>query len=386
MAWLPGWMRLAWLSDWVLSRQAQQKAVGRRFLVGVANCTAGVLALNLGATQGLIDPEACRWLTMSALAVALGFYAVLRSGLNLRLRDPSLVEPQSWATVAFLVWGYVIGGPGRGLALLLLVVILLFGMFTNTPRQLVRTCLLAAVAFGTAMWHLGTRAGSTPQDQALELAAFCMLVLALCSVCLLVSQMTRLRMEAQQRQQALSEALERIRELATHDELTGLFNRRHMLELLHTERHRCMRTGRSFCLAMIDIDHFKRVNDRLGHGAGDEVLAAVATAILAGLRETDIVARWGGEEFLVMFTDTPQRTAQHVLQRIQQTLSRTQVTGADTRLRVTFSAGVADHPRDALLPATIDRADRALYAAKAAGRDRVLLADSPEAPSSSQAA
>jgi len=107
------------------------------------------------------------------------------------------------------------------------------------------------------------------------------------------------------------------------------------------------------------------------------VLAQVSGVIAAGLRETDVVARWGGEEFLVMFTDTDEETAKRVLLRIQATLTQTQVTQADTALRVTFSAGVSDHLRDETINRTIDRADRALYAAKAAGRNLVLHAEAP---------
>ena len=377
LRWLPRWMRLNWLSDLVLSADADQKHIGRRFLVGVANCAAGVLALNVGASFGLIDAQACHWLTLTALVTMGVFYALMRSGLNQRFSDPALTEWQGSAVILFLAWGYLIGGPGRPLALLLLMVILLFSMFTNTPRQLFRACVLAALSFGMAMAWVAWDAREDPNASAFQLVYACVLLLALSTVSLLIHQMHQLRRQAHLRQHELADALVRIRELATHDELTGLINRRRMLELMHTEKHRTVRSGRGFCLAMIDIDHFKRVNDRLGHRAGDEVLAQVAGTIAAGLRETDVVARWGGEEFLVMFTDTEEGTAEKVLLRIQATLAQAQVTEADPALRVTFSAGVGNHLRDETLTRTIDRADRALYAAKAAGRNRVLHAEAP---------
>ena len=98
LRWLPRWMRLNWLSDLVLSSNADQKHIGRRFLVGVANCAAGVLALNVGASLGLIDAQACRWLTLTALVTTGVFYALMRSGLNQRFSDPALTEWQgsSW--------------------------------------------------------------------------------------------------------------------------------------------------------------------------------------------------------------------------------------------------------------------------------------------------
>ncbi len=377
LRWLPRWMRLNWLSDLVLSTNVDQKHIGRRFLVGVANCAAGVLALNVGASLGLIDAQACRWLTLTALVTTGIFYALMRSGLNQRFSDPALTEWQGSSVILFLAWGYLIGGPGRPLALLLLMVILLFSMFTNTPRQLFRACVLAGLSFGSAMACVAWEARAELNAAAMQLVYGCVLLLALSTVSLLIHQMHQLRRQAQVRQQELAEALDRIRDLATHDELTGLINRRRMQELMHTEKHRTVRSGRGFCLAMIDIDHFKRVNDRLGHVAGDEVLARVAGTIAAGLRETDIVARWGGEEFLVMFTDTDEDTAERVLLRIQAALAQTPVTEADPLLRITFSAGVGNHLRDETLTRTIDRADRALYAAKAAGRNRVLHAELP---------
>lgn len=377
LRWLPHWIRLNWLSDLVLSTNADQKHIGRRFLVGVANCAAGVLALNVGASLGLIDAQACRWLTLTALITTGVFYALMRSGLNQRFSDPALTEWQGSSVILFLAWGYLIGGPGRPLALLLLMVILLFSMFTNTPRQLFRACVLSGLSFGAAMACVAWETRAELNAAAMQLVYACVLLLALSTVSLLIHQMNQLRRQAQVRQHELAEALDRIRELATHDELTGLINRRRMLELMHTEKHRTVRSGRSFCLAMIDIDHFKRVNDRLGHVAGDEVLGRVAGAIAAGLRETDIVARWGGEEFMVMFTDTDEETAKRVLLRIQASLAQTCVTEADPSLRVTFSAGVGNHLRDETLTRTIDRADRALYAAKAAGRNCVLHAEVP---------
>ena len=383
--WLPAWLRFAWLSDLLLSSNAQQKALGRRFLVGVANCLAGVLALNIGAAHGVIDPRACLYLTAAALAVTLAFYGLLRSGLNQRLPDPSMTEPQTWASIAFLAWGYLIGGPGRPVALLLLVAILMFNMSTTTYRQLVRASVLAAALFGGVMWRVAQLEGASAESGALQWVFYCVLVLVLITQCLLVAQMARLRTEAMCHQAELKDALARIRELATHDDLTGLFNRRHMLERLNNEKHRSIRSGRSFCLAMIDIDHFKRVNDQFGHGTGDQVLGSVSNTIAAGLRETDVVARWGGEEFLVMFTDTDPGTAERVLMRIQSALTHTTLAEDAPRLRVTFSAGVTAYQPDEMLTRTIDRADRALYAAKAAGRARILR-EPPSAEAAPQAA
>ena len=99
-------------------------------------------------------------------------------------------------------------------------------------------------------------------------------------------------------------AMQTIRELAIRDELTGMFNRRHLMALLNDEKNRASRGGHLFCLAMLDIDHFKNVNDIHGHLAGDAVLLAVATTIQKTMRNTDFCGRYGGEEFLLVYTQT----------------------------------------------------------------------------------
>ena len=128
----------------------------------------------------------------------------------------------------------------------------------------------------------------------------------------------------------------------------------------------------------MDVDHFKTINDRHGHGVGDEVLKALAGVMQRGLRESDTLARWGGEEFLMLFPDTAPEEARLVLQRMQSQLAQAATLPAG--LRVTFSAGVAALDADDSIEHSITQADTALYAAKAAGRHRVCLAQSPCPP------
>jgi GGDEF domain-containing protein len=110
-----------------------------------------------------------------------------------------------------------------------------------------------------------------------------------------------------EQKQELTVALEQIQLMAAHDDLTGLLNRRHMVVLLEQETQRSLRSGRGFCLALIDMDHFKRVNDRYGHAAGDAVLRAFSDTAQAVLRRSDVLARWGGEEFVLMQSDDRHR-------------------------------------------------------------------------------
>ncbi|MBC7701399.1 diguanylate cyclase [Aquabacterium sp.] len=368
--WLHRWLSLGWLSDVLFTRDIKQKKIGLRYMVGVVNCTTGLVALNYGASVGVIDPDGCRQLTWAAVLIMGTFYGLLRTGWNRKLANPSMSEAQMAAAIGFLGWGYLIGGPGAPVALMLLFIILMFGMFTATSRQLIRSSVLAGIVFATVFLMTAMRESAAPITVQLQMVYGGVLVIMLVSVCLLVNEMARLRARLTQRKSDLTAALAQIKELAIRDELTGLFNRRHMVSVLNAEGQRTDRSQGRFCLGLIDVDHFKKINDEWGHGTGDEVLRSLSNVIAAGLRETDVVARWGGEEFLVLFTETDCEDATVVIERIRLMLSNTVVSSNLPELRVTFSAGMTTYQVDESIVATIERADQALYQAKATGRNR----------------
>ena len=367
------WLRR--LGDMMLSRDLRQRRYSLRLSIGALNCLAGLLALNAGVLNGVIEPGPARWLIVLGLLTLVLSYTVLRAGWNKKLRDPSMATPNLMVTILFLAWGYDIGGIGRPVALLLLFVALMFGIFLINARLVVRGSMFAVVCFGSVMAAVAHQEADVPNIAILQWTYFGVLLISLTCLCALGFQFTSLRAKATLRKKELTAALSRIRELAIRDELTGLFNRRHMLELLNTEKHRSQRSGRPFCVGLIDLDHFKSINDVHGHGVGDQVLSSAATTISQGLRESDVVARWGGEEFLVMFTDTDCATAEQVLNRIQTDFAASLVSTAVPDLKVNFSAGLACYRAEELLTQTIDRADRALYMAKAAGRGQVVCMD-----------
>jgi diguanylate cyclase (GGDEF)-like protein/PAS domain S-box-containing protein len=162
--------------------------------------------------------------------------------------------------------------------------------------------------------------------------------------------------------------------LATVDPLTGAYNRRQGDALLAAEFARRARDGRDFAALMLDIDHFKDVNDRFGHETGDAVLCALVRDCQNALRAVDMLVRRGGEEFLVLLPDTAPDAAMVAAERLRAALSETEVSASDVAtVRITVSIGVAmpvtDSPHE-----LIRRADLALYAAKAGGRNRVVKA------------
>ncbi len=177
----------------------------------------------------------------------------------------------------------------------------------------------------------------------------------------------------------LRNANQKLKELAVRDPLTGILNRRRFDELLEFEVRRGTRARHPFAMLMVDLDHFKRVNDTYGHPAGDRVLKAIAEHLKAKLRSTDIVARFGGEEFAILLLDTDRTMAYQTALKLCESIRALpiHVDDDDTGIeQVTASIGVATFPHDAATTADIiEAADRALYVAKNSGRDQVVQAE-----------
>ena len=160
---------------------------------------------------------------------------------------------------------------------------------------------------------------------------------------------------------------------ARYDELTGLANRRHCENMLEAEIERCDRYGPALSALMLDLDHFKQINDDLGHAEGDRVLERSAGIIQRQVRQTDLAARWGGEEFVVLLPSTGTWGAQQLAEKLRRSIAEH---SGDDGPSVTISVGFAEYARGEGKDRFLGRLDRSLYAAKNAGRNRVVQAES----------
>jgi len=186
-----------------------------------------------------------------------------------------------------------------------------------------------------------------------------------------------LRQELIERNIALSEALHRAEAMALTDALTGLPNRRHAIDRLTQECAAAERSDTSFCVLMMDIDHFKAVNDRFGHDAGDAVLVEVSRRLCDTARTSDVVCRFGGEEFMIIAINTDQAAAALLAERLRRSISQTPIRlPQGNEVTLTLSIGVAEKRTISCqaVDTLIKAADDALYAAKRGGRNRVVLA------------
>jgi diguanylate cyclase (GGDEF)-like protein/PAS domain S-box-containing protein len=220
-------------------------------------------------------------------------------------------------------------------------------------------------------------------------------VLGLFHIAIEVSPRTRRpTLDAEQRLRAMTDRVgpalanlrlrDTLREMALRDGLTGLYNRRYLEDVFSRELHRAERSGKPVSVVMIDIDHFKHFNDQHGHDAGDFVLSAVARAISASIRPSDIACRYGGEELAVVLPETTLECARVRAEHMRRAIRETNLTHAGQTLPgPTASFGVAVYPANGRKPADLLKAaDQALYRAKQAGRDRVCVVEesAPAAP------
>jgi diguanylate cyclase (GGDEF)-like protein len=213
------------------------------------------------------------------------------------------------------------------------------------------------------MLHLTWLREQEFMDVEAAVTEFAVLMVALPWFAAMGGYVNRLRARLAASNARLEGALELIRDIATRDELTGIYNRRHLMETLAREHARAARLGSRLSVCLMDVDHFKQVNDRLGHAAGDRVLKEVAAATARCLRSADVFGRFGGEEFLAILPDTERQGAVQVAERIRSSVQE--------QAGVTVTIGVAQSAGEDV-QALLARADQALYRGKAAGRNRVL--------------
>jgi diguanylate cyclase (GGDEF)-like protein len=187
------------------------------------------------------------------------------------------------------------------------------------------------------------------------------------------NELARLQVSLTTMRRRLDDAMDQVKELARRDPLTGLLNRRALDEAMARMLAQGRRHSHENCLMFVDLDHFKRINDRFGHAAGDEVLRHVSKVMLETVREIDLVARFGGEEFIVLLPDTDLERAAAVAERLRRALSEPPPATLPRELRLSASIGLTRLVTEDDADAALRRADRALYEAKNAGRNRVVV-------------
>ena len=361
------------LLDLLLSTDTVQRNRLAQAGLAMLLLAAGVAAMQYFVWMGLAPAAPVfSWSAITLGGMAL-FYVLIRSGWSRRWHEASLTVPQMLFALTSGAVAYTLLGAGRGAVFPMVMVVLMFGMFIASPLQMRWVSAYAVGLFGAAMALMAVLKPATYLWQ-IELGHFLLVATMMPGVSLLAARLSRIRARSRQQRAELAQALSRLRENTTRDELTGLINRRHMQEVMEQEHQRCIRSGQTFCLAMLDIDNFKPVNEAHGYGVGDAVMRAVAQEALRHVRVSDMLCRWGGDDFVLMLSDTRAPLARGGLERLHQKVAALRILHGSMAVSVTLSVGLAEHHAGETVLQTLERAERALLDSKAQGRSRIVVA------------
>ncbi|MBU2954196.1 sensor domain-containing diguanylate cyclase [Marinobacter sp. F3R08] len=347
----------------VITRATYELAPGRRpqFWRLAMRCTqiAGTVDVIFFFLFQALGSPVLAWVNVVSVAMYAGAYYALKNHRN--------------KIAVILIWAEVLGHAGLGIVLIgwqsgfhYYLLMFIPAICVSAPRRWAVFALLALwgyyIGLDGLMWYIEPL--QPIHQTALHVVHLFNLSVVFAMFSYLASYYLRMVVTAQRN----------LREMATTDSLTGLFNRRHMTYLAEKEVARFRRSGHPVGLLLLDIDHFKLINDAYGHEAGDRVLRVVADVIRDELRAQDLVGRWGGEEFLVILPDTDSANAQASAERIRNAfLARDWSAVIDRDADVTISIGVSELQAGEDLSAALSRADEALYRGKSGGRNRVEL-------------
>lgn len=306
-----------------------------------------------------IDSPLLAWPNVISIAMYVAAYSLLRQRHNV----PALVL--IWAEVlAHATLGTLMLGWGSGFHYFLLMFIPAIMVSGGWRRMIVPLVLLFLVYAGLQTASLAVGALAPIDTRALA-------ILSLFNVAIFFAMASY---TARFYYQMVRKTERELQELATRDALTGLSNRRHLLELAEAEMARARRSGETISLLLADIDDFKLINDGRGHVAGDQVLVHIARQFRTICRTQDIVARWGGEEFLFLLPATGPEAAARFAERLRAAIGTAALEWAGERIGVSISIGVSTLAAGESLDNGVARADGALYRSKLDGRDRVTVA------------
>jgi diguanylate cyclase (GGDEF)-like protein len=295
------------------------------------------------------------------------FYGIFASGLNQRVQEKTLTAPIASCALATMLWIVYCAPATRIIFAPFVSVTIAYGMYRLSQRTMLLLCVgtLAGYALVVGLHYMKARDEALLQ---LELLHWFVLALALPPFVVLTGRVQRLH-------GALHKAgmkIQDIEENARRDPLTDCYNRRYMVAALEEQKRFADATGAPLCLAVIDLDHFKRINDEVGHLAGDEVLRTFARVAQDNIRQADIFGRYGGEEFLLVLPETSLLAALNTAERIREQIENYEWSEKLQGL-VTVSIGLTQYAAGESVLDLFSRTDTAMYLAKRGGRNQVVV-------------
>jgi diguanylate cyclase (GGDEF)-like protein len=276
-----------------------------------------------------------------------------------------------WAISCFLVTSFYLN-QFRISAIMFFFPILLMSSFRLSRLALLGVCSYAALGYLVVLVLVMIQRSVVinPSVEGLQWIIFAATTF---SFVISGSAVSRASRRLSQINHELEHSVRMAQEAAIHDELTGLFNRRHIMEILQQQKAMADAGNYDFVICYLDLDHFKTINDTYGHGVGDHVLQKASQLLLSGLREADYCARLGGEEFVLVLTGTGLVSASQVVERLRERLAHEEFDQLMGGRRVTLSAGLTQYRPGESVSGLLTRADHCLYQSKATGRNRITV-------------
>jgi diguanylate cyclase (GGDEF)-like protein len=365
------------VADDALRSEARLRFGRRVHAVVSATYFYEILVLTGFGAAGYVAPWIVSAYALWASLINIGVFFAQRSAWAGRLSDPSMFLVQEFCSTSLAVSLGLVAPQIAIQPLGTMIATIFFGFIVPKREHLYITLSVTLVGVATVLACGGSRITmptSTIAGQALVWATVLGVLLRAIGVADFVSG---LRRRLHEKNDALRVALARIEILAHSDELTGLSNRRSVMQWLGEHLPLCERTRQPVTIALLDIDFFKRINDDFGHHTGDRVLEAFAHCASAALRSTDRLGRFGGEEFILVLVSTSLQEAMEPLERMRARVAACDWSNIDPALRVTVTIGAAAYRHGDTINDLLVRADVALYRGKASGRNCVVLEDQP---------
>ena len=343
------------------------KEYRRLILIKLVLTLTTLILLFFAALHGFILENADKMIALIDLTTALlTLYALFSLKSSKEIAKSALISTTS-LLIFFISFIYINQNDSFGL-----IWVIFFPIFAltinSTQKGLVFSLLFIFISslmafYGIGEWQYGYW----------DFKSFLRLTIAL-SIITLIMYMHEIAMEKVQEHE--KDTLDFLEDLSLNDELTGIANRRRINSLLEIDYDKAKRYNTPFSIILFDIDHFKKVNDTYGHLAGDEVLKTLAKQINQSIRKTEMVGRWGGEEFILILSETRIDSAYIVAEKIRKTISKTQFKSIKGDLTCSF--GIAEYQEGITIDELVDNADKALYQAKAHGRNTVVVYGQPD--------
>ncbi|WP_148863236.1 GGDEF domain-containing protein [Marinobacter fonticola] len=358
--------------------QANQRLRKRRLGMSFISYQVTLAIVVLCWTLDMVPIRVVLEFWVFSLIINAGFFLLIHFNLNLKFRDPSMTGLQMVLSILPPIWVmyFLDAGQARAIFLMIAIVPALYGILALRTREFLLVGFWYFLLYGVLLLAIGlTKPDVLAPTLSIEIIQMLAFTLVMAQIATIGGFISGLRGKLRKRNRELNEAMARIQELVNIDELTGVFNRRRLFEVLSEESNRHSRAQGPFSICILDIDYFKQVNDTHGHQAGDDMLKTVAQTVNESLRQIDCFGRYGGEEFLMVLPQTPLTGARTKADRVRQTIESLSFDQIKDGLRISVSIGVAQYREGETIEDTIARADEALYKAKQQGRNQVVGED-----------